>query len=141
MPHAEFIHLRVHTAYSLSEGAIRVDALESLCLRENMPAVAITDSGNLFGALEFSMTMSKAGIQPIIGCQIGLQRGEKQAKNQPNSIPDQLILLVQNDEGYANLLKLVSKSFLDSENGIPPQISITDLKELNHGLNRIERMQ
>ena len=67
-----FIHLRVHTIYSLLEGAIPVKALPKLCAAEGMPAVAITDTNNLFGALEASETLAKAGVQPIIGCQLDL---------------------------------------------------------------------
>ena len=72
MPLADFIHLRVHTAYSLSAGAIKIKELVGLCKANTMPAVAITDSGNLFGALEFSTACAEAGIQPIIGCEIAL---------------------------------------------------------------------
>ncbi|MFO0004574.1 MAG: PHP domain-containing protein, partial [bacterium] len=63
-----FIHLRTHTAYSLSEGALQIKALAALAKDAGMPAVAITDTGNLFGALEFSDAMAEKGIQPIIGC-------------------------------------------------------------------------
>ena len=67
MPHAEFVHLRVHSAYSLSEGAIKVKDLIKLCKKEKMPAVAVTDTGNLFGALEFAQAAADEGVQPIIG--------------------------------------------------------------------------
>ncbi|HZD25548.1 MAG TPA: PHP domain-containing protein, partial [Alphaproteobacteria bacterium] len=70
--HADFVHLRVHTAFSLSEGAIHVKELAKLCAGATMPAVAITDTGNLFGALEFSEAMAGAGVQPIIGCALAL---------------------------------------------------------------------
>lgn len=72
MPHADFVHLRVHSAYSLSQGAIRIPELVALARGMEMPAVAITDTGNLFGGLEFSQYCSGKGVQPIIGCQIGL---------------------------------------------------------------------
>ncbi|MDE2239450.1 MAG: PHP domain-containing protein, partial [Rhodospirillales bacterium] len=74
MPHADFVHLRVHSAYSLSEGAIKPDKLAGLAAADNMPAVAITDTSNMFGALEFSQYCANAGVQPIIGCQLGLAR-------------------------------------------------------------------
>ena len=134
MPHADFVHLRVHTAYSLSEGAIKLDALAALCAAQRMPAVAITDTGNLFGALEFSITLAAAGVQPIVGCQIGVRREQDQSSNGTPPAPDQLVLLVQNSEGYANLLKLVSTSYLATDSGEPAQISLTDLKDLNAGL-------
>ena len=134
MPHAEFVHLRVHSAYSLSEGAIKIDALAALCKRHGMPAVAITDSGNLFGALEFSVSMAEAGVQPIIGCQIGIRREQEQVSVGTAPAPDQLVLLAKDAEGYANLLKLVSASYLTGDDGEPAQISLDALKELNAGL-------
>ncbi len=76
MPLADFIHLRVHTAYSLSAGAIKVKELVGLCKANRMPAVAITDTGNLFGALEFATACVEAGVQPIIGCEIALAARE-----------------------------------------------------------------
>ena len=126
MPHADFVHLRVHTAYSLSEGAIKVADLARLCTEADMAAVAITDTGNLFGALEFSMACAEAGVQPIIGCQISVTRSDGQARNGCGPAvtppPDPLVLLVQDATGYANLIKLVSKSFLDTDKGDAPQI-------------------
>src|SRR5438876_6284221 len=115
MPLADFVHLRVHTAYSLSAGAIRIKELAALCKAERMPAVAITDTGNLFGALEFATTCSAAGVQPIIGCEIALERGGAEAGSRLGraaSEPDRVVLLVQNETGYRNLLGLVSQSYL-----------------------------
>ena len=71
MPHAEFVHLRTHSAYSLSEGALHVKDLVKLCQAGRMPAVAVTDTSNLFGALEFSEAAVKAGVQPIMGLLLG----------------------------------------------------------------------
>ena len=71
-----FIHLRLHSAYSLLEGAIPVRKLAELCKADGMPAVALTDTGNLFAALEFSEAMAKAGVQPIMGCQLALAYAE-----------------------------------------------------------------
>ncbi|MEL7488897.1 MAG: PHP domain-containing protein, partial [Pseudomonadota bacterium] len=68
---ADFIHLHLHSAYSLSEGAIPISRLKSLCLEAGMPAVAVTDTNNLFGALEASEVLSAAGVQPITGVQLG----------------------------------------------------------------------
>ena len=73
MPHADFVHLRVHTAYSLAEGAIKIKDLITQCAAARMPAVAITDSANMFGALEFATVAAEAGVQPIIGCQINIR--------------------------------------------------------------------
>ena len=130
-----FIHLRVHSAYSLSEGAIRTKQLVEFCQDQKMPAVAVTDSGNLFGALEFATEAAKGGVQPIIGCQIALQRedGDPRAgAMRPD--PDQLVLLVQNEQGYRNLLKLVSAAFLETELSETPQVSLERLAAHAEGL-------
>src|SRR6185437_12392439 len=97
MPHADFVHLRVHSAYSLSEGAIKADKIAALAREAAMPAVAITDTGNLFGALEFSQACAAKGVQPMIGCQIGLSR-----EDNPQLPPDSLVLLAQDVVGLEN---------------------------------------
>ncbi|SVE51565.1 uncharacterized protein METZ01_LOCUS504419, partial [marine metagenome] len=101
--------------------------------REHMPAVGMTDTGNLFGALEFSTICATKGVQPIVGCQIALANSDT-AKNSGHGAPDQLVLLVQDENGYSNILKLVSSAFLDSENGQVPQIDIQMLAQKNSGL-------
>src|SRR5690242_19452427 len=141
MPHADFVHLRVHSAYSLSEGAIKVKQLVELCKKHRMPAVAVTDSGNLFGAFQFAQAAAEAGIQPIIGCQLGLKRettGEGALSPGVRPPPDQMILLVQNEAGYRNLLRLVSKAFLEGEPGAAPQLPIATLAGMTEGLIRSE---
>ena len=137
MPLASFVHLRVHTAYSLSAGAIRIKELAGLCKAERMPAVAITDSGNLFGALEFATTCSAAGLQPIIGCDIAVERGDQEGGSRLGralSEPDRIVLLVQNEEGYRNLLRLVSQSYLAGEAPNEPSIRRCDLAGASEGL-------
>ena len=102
-----------------------------------MPAVAITDSGNLFGALEFATTCSAAGVQPIIGCEVALQRGDPEGGSRLGralSEPDRIVLLVQNEAGYLNLLRLVSKSFLEGEPGEAPQLALGALAGNSDGL-------
>ena len=89
MPHADFVHLRVHSSYSLSEGAIKADKIAALARDAAMPAVAITDTGNLFGALEFSQACPAKGIQPILGLQVNLARPD------PRLPPDPVVLLAQ----------------------------------------------
>ena len=131
MPHADFVHLRVHSAYSLSEGALRVKDMIELCQRHRMPAVGMTDTNNLFGALELSLAARNAGIQPVIGVQIGLRREDSGngARAQHGMIlpPDELVLLAQSEIGYENILSLVSKAFLESDSGEPPQVDLGDL--------------
>ena len=128
-----FIHLRVHSSYSLAEGAVKVvedkakeggkaarKDLIKLCLQHEMPALAVTDKGNLFGALEFAMAASGAGIQPIIGCQVAVARPD-QSELPPakRDVYDQLVLLVQNELGYRNLSALVTQSFLAPDRPVP----------------------
>ncbi|OJX81142.1 DNA polymerase III subunit alpha [Magnetospirillum sp. 64-120] len=133
--HADFVHLRTHTAYSLSEGAIKLKQLIKLCEKMQMPAVGIADTGNLFGALEFSTSCSDAGIQPIIGCQLAIRReGEAPSRDGRKPDPDWLVLLCQSEAGYENLLKLVSKSFLETDAGETPQVTLHDLETRSQGL-------
>ncbi|CDK98329.1 DNA polymerase III, alpha subunit [Magnetospirillum gryphiswaldense MSR-1 v2] len=133
--HADFVHLRTHTAYSLSEGAIKLKQLIKLCEKQMMPAIGIADTGNLFGALEFSTSCADAGIQPIIGCQVAVRReGEAPARDGRKPDPDWLVLLCQSETGYANLLKLVSKAYLETDAGETPQVTLHDLETRSAGL-------
>jgi len=138
MPHADFVHLRTHSAYSLSEGALRVKDLIALCQRHRMPAVGVTDTNNLFGALELSLAARSAGVQPIVGVQLGLRRTD--AGNGGRHIqgaflpPDELVLLAQSEKGYENILSLVSQAFLDSDAGEPAQVDIEDLPGRSEGI-------
>jgi DNA polymerase-3 subunit alpha len=157
MPLADFIHLRTHTAYSLSAGAIKIGELVRLCRAAAMPAVAITDSGNLFGALEFATACAESGIQPIIGVEIALARepangaagGAKNGNGAKNTYglrlpngnglvnghgPDRIVLLVQSEAGYRNLMALTSHAFLDGEAGAEPALTLADLAAANAGL-------
>ncbi|WP_448187383.1 DNA polymerase III subunit alpha [Azospirillum sp. sgz301742] len=139
MPHADFVHLRVHSAYSLSEGAIKVKELVKLCAKQHMPAVAVTDTGNMFGAMEFALAATDVGVQPIIGTVMGITRvGPANAKpglpGKGAATPDQLVLLCQNRAGYDNLMKLVSKSFLESDPMAGPQITLDALEGHSDGL-------
>jgi DNA polymerase III subunit alpha len=134
---ANFIHLRVHTAYSLSAGAITIKELVARCKAERMPAVAITDSGNLFGALEFATACAAAGVQPIIGCEVALAARENSANGalaRPTAEPDRLVVLVQSETGYRNLLALVSRSFLNGDVASEPAVAIADIAAANDGL-------
>ncbi|NQV48282.1 MAG: DNA polymerase III subunit alpha [Rhodospirillaceae bacterium] len=140
MSHADFVHLRVHSAYSLSEGAIRVKELATLCREMQMPAVAITDTNNLFGGLEFSAACADAGVQPIIGCQLNVSRetsGETRPGQSTVDAADPIILLAQNDGGYHNLLKLLSFAYLGHDAASAPDepcVSLADLKACGTGL-------
>ncbi|MCZ6509349.1 MAG: DNA polymerase III subunit alpha, partial [Alphaproteobacteria bacterium] len=129
---AEFVHLRVHSAYSLAEGAVRIPELIALCREHNLPAVAVTDTANLFGALEFALAGAKGGIQPIIGCQLAiLADSDKTEAAVPAS---ELIVLVQSEAGYRNLLHLVSQSYATEDPLRRAQLSLGDLSGNTDGL-------
>ena len=143
MSHADFVHLRVHSAYSLAEGAIKGKELVSLACKNAMPAVAMTDSGNLFGALEFAVAASAAGVQPIIGAQLAIRRSGSEPRSALRIVggasctpdqTDQIVLIAQTDAGYRNLMDLVSRSYTLTDPGAPPQIPIEDLNDRSGGL-------
>ncbi|MFK7791874.1 MAG: DNA polymerase III subunit alpha [Devosiaceae bacterium] len=135
MPDFPFIHLRSHTAYSLLEGALQVPKLIGLAKDDGQPAVAISDTNNLFGALEFSEKASKAGVQPIIGLQIPLVFDEGESvdtgkissgKGQGNAAPPSIVLIAMNEAGFGNLLVLASKAY-DDVGSQGPSLSLDDL--------------
>jgi DNA polymerase-3 subunit alpha len=115
MNHSDFVHLHVHTQYSLLDGACQLDKLLHKVREFRMPACAMTDHGNMFGAIEFYDLAMKAGIKPIIGCEVYVapdSRFEKSSRGiQEASF--HLILLARNETGYRNLLKLTSAGFLE----------------------------
>ena len=116
-----FVHLRVRSAYSLLEGAIKADALGALAKAAGMPAVGLADRANLFGALEFSVLTSQAGVQPIVGCALpvtglGGGSGERWARTPT------IVLLAQNAVGYRNLCELSSAAFLEPEASDAPHV-------------------
>ncbi|MCH8861809.1 MAG: DNA polymerase III subunit alpha [Proteobacteria bacterium] len=139
MAHADFVHLRVHTAYSLSEGAIHITDLARRCVEQSMPAVAMTDTNNMFGALEYSQIMQAAGVQPIIGCSLAVKIAEDSGPHVTSrGVFQRLGLLAQNEEGYGNLLKLVSRAHLtkrsDDDAASDPHVDFDDLKAHGAGL-------
>ena len=113
-----FIHLRTHSEYSLLEGAMRLKKLPGMVRDAGMPAIALTDTNNMFAALEFSVGMADAGIQPIIGCQIDLQFVMQRPGERPKP-PAPLVLLAQNEVGYENLMKLNSCLYLREGSELP----------------------
>jgi DNA polymerase III subunit alpha len=136
MSHADFIHLHVHSAYSLSAGAIKVKELTTLAKLHRMPAVAMTDTGNLFGALEFAITARDDGVQPIIGCELLIRRADAEARGRLGkpTAPEPVVLLVQDEAGYRNLLRLVSASYLETEASEAAQVDLAMLERHGDGL-------
>ncbi len=115
MAYAPFVHLHLHTEYSLLDGAIRIKDLMKRAVEYGMPAVAMTDHGNLFGAVEFYQGAQKAGIKPIIGCEVYVAPGSMREKKATSGrdAAFHFTLLAHNDAGYRNLVKLVSQAYLE----------------------------
>jgi len=111
MSDSPFIHLRVHSAYSLLEGALHIKNLPRLCRKHGFPAIAMTDTNNLFGALEFSEVMAKGGIQPIMGLQLAIGYSETAPGERPIP-PASIALYAQNEVGWKNLMALSSRAYL-----------------------------
>ena len=110
MKHADFVHLHLHTQYSLLDGTIRLADLFKMARDYKMPAVAITDHGNMYGAVDFYQQAYKAGIKPIIGCELYVapkSRFDKTSEG-PGETARHLIVLAKNLQGYRNLIKLTS---------------------------------
>lgn len=137
-PSNAFVHLRARSAYSLLEGAMPVKQLAGLCRSLEMPAVAVTDTGNLFGAVEVAEVLSGAGIQPIIGCTLSIDvatptdRAPRLATVKAQY--PRIALLVQNEVGWTNLSKLSSKSFLTVAPQDESHVTLADLEKHSEGL-------
>ncbi len=136
MTQARFIHLRVHTEHSLLEGAVPVKKLIKLAREAGMPAVAMTDTNNMFAALEFSVTALGEGVQPIVGCQVSVAYEVAAAGEKPKPAAP-LVLLAQNEAGYLNLMKLNSCLYIDGSSvggGALPQVTLEELEVHSAGL-------
>jgi len=113
MQHADFVHLHVHTQYSLLDGAIRLDDLFKKAGEYKMPAVAITDHGNMYGAIDFYQKAYHCGIKPIIGCELYVAPQSRFEKNPRQASSHHLVTLVKNIQGYKNLMKLTTAGYLE----------------------------
>ena len=134
-----FIHLRTHSAYSLLEGAMKMGKLVKRVKELGMPAVAVTDSGNLYCGMDFSHEAPDNGIQPILGTQLLLKQPPEKDKmilpeNEINPVLDKIILLVQNEIGYKNLLKIFDRYYMGPTKQTTPHLLLEELKEFNEGL-------
>src|SRR5882672_8800522 len=116
MPHADFVHLHLHTEYSLLDGACRLDRLMDKAHALKMPALAITDHGVLFGAIDFYQAARNKGIKPIIGCEVYVAPGsrhEKKTSSGGRDVYHHLVLLAKDETGYRNLVKLATAAHLE----------------------------
>ena len=134
-----FIHLRVHSAYSLLEGALPLGKVVGHAVSDSAPAIAVTDTNNLFGALEFAQKAVKDGVQPIIGCQVDLAFGGEESEGQrhhhrrgPDFFPT--VLIAANEAGYANLVALVSHLYLETPPGEHVHLPVSALDGRSEGI-------
>jgi DNA polymerase-3 subunit alpha len=132
MAKTEFVHLHVHTAYSLLDGAIRIDDLLAQAQAYHMPAVAITDHGSLFGLLDFYQKARAAGLKPLLGCELYVAPGARQEKSGKGDI-HHLVVLAENRQGYHNLIRLVTRAHQEGFY-YRPRVDKELLRELNGGL-------
>jgi DNA polymerase III subunit alpha len=134
-----FVHLHVHSSYSLLEGALTIARLAELAKSDQQPALALTDTDNLFGALEFSEKMASAGIQPIVGFAVGIdfadqENGTRNGGNGAARFVPRIVLLAARETGYRSLLRLNSRAFLDTAPGQQPHLKLAWLAGETEGL-------
>jgi len=132
-----FVHLHLHSSYSLLEGALTIGKLSELAKADRQPALALTDTDNMFGALEFSEKMADVGIQPIIGCNLAIDFADQEASPRqggPVRALPRLVLLATCEEGYRNLMRLSSRAYLDQPANEPPHVKFVWLDGANEGL-------
>ena len=130
-----FVHLHVHSSYSLLESALTIARLAELAKADRQPALALTDTDNMFGALEFSEKMAGVGIQPIIGCALAVDFGDQEARVgvQPPPCP-RIVLLAAREDGYRSLMRLNSRAFLETAPSEKPHIELAWLEGETDGL-------
>jgi DNA polymerase-3 subunit alpha len=132
-----FIHLHVHSSFSLLEGALTITRLIELAKADRQPALALTDTDNMFGALEFSEKMAAAGIQPIIGCALAVNFGDHEAgqRNGGGTVAHpRIVLLAAREVGYHSLLRLNSRAFLETPPHEAPHVKLAWLEGETDGL-------
>ena len=134
LPWPGFVHLRVHSAYSLLEGALPIKTLIKKALADDQPALAISDTNNLFGALEFSVKAMEEGIQPIIACQVDIdmedaEEGDRRTGREHLQRPPAIVLVAATDDGYARLVRIVSRMYLGGSGSDRPVLKFSWLDE------------
>src|SRR5262244_3421475 len=133
-----FVHLHVHSSYSLLEGALTIARLCELATADRQPALALTDTDNMFGALEFSDKMAAAGIQPIVGCALAVDFADQDAAARAGSPTHlerpRIVLLAARESGYRSLMRLNSRAFLETAPSEPPHLRLAWLEGEADGL-------
>ena len=137
MSDLDFVHLHVHSSYSLLEGALPIARLAELAKADKQPALALTDTDNMFGALEFSEKVAGYGIQPIIGCALAIDFGDTD-NGARNGLAHQerqrIVLLAASEEGYRSLMRLNSRAFMESPPNEPPRLKVEWLDGETNGI-------
>jgi DNA polymerase III subunit alpha len=130
-----FVHLHVHSSYSLLEGALPIARLAELAKKDRQPAMALTDTDNMFGALEFSEKLADYGIQPIVGCALGIDFADQDNRNPlAEQAWPHIVLLAAGEEGYRSLMRLCSRAYLDTAQNERPHIKLDWLDGETGGL-------
>jgi DNA polymerase III subunit alpha len=130
-----FVHLHVHSSYSLLEGAMTIARLAELAKKDRQPALALTDTDNMFGALEFSEKLAGYGIQPIVGCSLGIDFGDQENRNPAlDQTWPRIVLLAAAEEGYRSLMRLVSRAYLGTSAQERPHLKLAALTGDTKGL-------
>ncbi|CEJ13484.1 DNA polymerase III subunit alpha [bacterium YEK0313] len=137
MASARFVHLRVHSSFSLLEGALSIAKLAKLASADRMPALAVTDTNNLFAVLELSEKLTGSGIQPIAGLTLGVDFADREVDpRRPNigAVKPRIALYAMSEEGYRNLMALTSGAFMESSDVGDPSVGIDKLMRFSEGL-------
>jgi DNA polymerase-3 subunit alpha len=129
-----FVHLHVHSSYSLLEGALAIPRLAELAKKDRQPALALTDTDNMFGALEFSEKIADSGIQPIVGCALGVDFGDQEGRGLVADIFPRIVLLAAREDGYRSLMRLTSRAHLETQETERPHIKLAWLTGATSGL-------
>src|SRR3979490_470831 len=139
MSRAGFVPLPVHSAYSLLKGSIKIQKLAELAKADRQPALALTDTDNMFGALEFSDKMAGYGIQPIVGCELAVDFGDldPNARNAQSAVPARIVLLAARERGYRSLMRLNSRAFLETPVHQAPHTKVEWLDAKPQDLTRV----
>ncbi|MBV9348876.1 MAG: DNA polymerase III subunit alpha [Pseudolabrys sp.] len=137
MAELDFVHLHVHSSYSLLEGALTISRLADLAKADKQPALALTDTDNMFGALEFSEKFAASGIQPIVGCALAVDfaDGEQGVRGMTSTAPrPRIVLLAATRAGYESLMRLNSRAFLETPSSEQPHIKLSWLEGQTDGI-------
>ena len=135
MATSAFVHLHNHSEYSLLDGACRISEMVDWAYDNSVPAVALTDHGNMFGAYEFYIIAKEKGVNPIVGCEVYVAPDSRNSREQSQRKPYHLTLIAENEVGYKNLMRLVSIAYIEGFY-FRPRIDMEVLREYHEGIDR-----